>query len=423
METLNLSNITRQHILRAIREIEHFQPDLNASTVYDVVYKGKRYPPLELMRLAHRLANGTAEWAVAAGTTTNAYLEKLGFSVVQKRPLILNPPEDEGLLVLAEPKSAFRPAPEEATKVIPAIPQPLVLYQKPKKKQPEKYTRKKALAELFLSEEQLHKAQTALQHKKNIILQGPPGTGKTFLARRLAYLELGREDTDKIQTVQFHAAYAYEDFIQGYRPDTSGKFTLANGVFYDFCEKAKANPDQPYFFIIEEINRGNLSSIFGELLLLLEADKRGENFAVALPQGGQQFYVPENLFVIATMNTADRSLAPLDFALRRRFAFIKMAPVFDLPFRRFLEYRNTPDNLIDRIVSRLEQLNSVLAEDLQLGEGFRIGHSYFCYPPKEGGNEAWFEAIIENELVPLLEEYWFDAPAKATAAIRQLRGN
>jgi len=419
MKAFSLSGITRQHILQAIQEIERLRPDLHASTIYDVVYQGKHYPPLELMRLAHRLAHGTAEWALAAGEATNAYLEKLGFAVVQKRLLVVNTTADEGLMVLEEPVTPLSTVVKQPK--LPVLQDAPLPYQPIKQNQPEKYTRKKALAELFISDNALQKIQTILDLKKNIILQGSPGTGKTFLARRLAYLLAGSEDSERIKTVQFHAAYAYEDFIQGIRPDQTGAFKLTKGVFYEFCEKAKANPEMPYIFIIEEINRGNLGSILGELLFLLEADKRQESFAVALPQGDSYFYVPQNMYLIATMNTADRSLAPLDFALRRRFGFVKMAPVFGLPFRRFLEYRNTPDNLIDKIINRLEALNKDLAEDEHLGEGFQIGHSYFCHPPKAGGNDAWFSAIVENELVPLLEEYWIDKPAKVAAAIRQLR--
>ncbi|WP_051359871.1 AAA family ATPase [Adhaeribacter aquaticus] len=419
MKAFTLSGITRQHVLQAIREIDLRHPELNSSTVYDVVYRGKRYPPLELMRLAYKMANGTAEWALSAGVATNAYLERMGFAVVQKRPLFLSKALDIQLPPIMEQEQVALQTPEE---VLPTLPvraeEPIEFYAK--RKVVERYTLKKALAEIFISEEQLSNIRATLQQKKNIILQGPPGTGKTFLARRLAYLGLGYEDVGKVQTIQFHASFAYEDFIQGYRPDGEGKFVLMPGVFQQFCEKAKANPDTPYFFIIEEINRGNLRNIFGELLLLLEADKRGKEFAVALPSGGTPFYVPENLFVIGTMNTADQALVPLDFALRRRFGFAKMEPAFNTHFRRFLEYRNTPDALIDLIFSKLVALNKEIELDSYLGEGFRIGHSYFCHPPKSGGDINWYTNLVQHELAPLLEEYWSEKPAKAKEAIRML---
>ncbi|TGE19755.1 AAA family ATPase [Hymenobacter elongatus] len=266
-----------------------------------------------------------------------------------------------------------------------------------------------------------------MQRRHNLIVQGPPGTGKTFLARRLAWLGLGSTDAARIELVQFHPSYSYEDFIQGFRPDAQGVFRLTAGVLLDICQKAAAEPDKPYFLLIDEINRGNVSRIFGELLLLLETDKRGPGHAVRLPYApadAPRFFVPENLFVIGTMNTADRSLAPLDYALRRRFAFIRMTPEFGLPLQQLLAAHAVPTPVISRLVGRLTELNQAIADDPELGPDFQLGHSYFCQPPPNPAESAaWLAAILEQEIVPLLEEYWLDQPAKAAAHRRKLLGS
>jgi 5-methylcytosine-specific restriction protein B len=288
----------------------------------------------------------------------------------------------------------------------------------------EPYNRATALEELFINEEKLDNALAALHRRRNLILQGPPGTGKTFLARRLAWLELGATDARRIELVQFHPSYSYEDFVQGFRPDGKGTFRLTPGVLLDFCRKAAADPKQPYFLLIDEINRGNLSRIFGELLLLLEADKRGPMHAVRLPYAAAnepRFFVPENVFVIGTMNTADRSLAPLDYALRRRFAFVPLQPEFGTRLQDALAEREVPGAVIHRLITRMEELNQAIADDPELGPDFQIGHSYFCQPPADASTtDTWLTLILEQEIAPLLDDYWLDQPAKAAAHKKRL---
>lgn len=243
------------------------------------------------------------------------------------------------------------------------------------------YTLDDALEELFIKEEELLDILHLLKNKKNIILQGPPGTGKTFLAKRLAWLMSGTKDSSRIEMVQFHQSYSYEDFIRGYRP-TEEHFELKDGIFMQMCKKAKSDSqNRPYFLVIDEINRGNLSKIFGELMMLIEKDKRGEEFKVTLPYKKSReepdFYIPENLHLIGTMNTADRSLAMVDYALRRRFVFIDMMPNFGSKFKAHLNQKEVKDDLINKIVGRLESLNETISEETGLGPGFQIGHSYF----------------------------------------------
>ena len=278
------------------------------------------------------------------------------------------------------------------------------------------YTIDSALKDLFIEKEKFQKILELLERKKNIVLQGPPGVGKTFIAKKLAYAFIGKKDEDKIETIQFHQSYSYEDFMQGYRPTESGGFELKNGPFYRFCEKAKNDPKGKYVFIVDEINRGNLSKIFGELMLLLEKDKRGTEYAISLTYSSERFYIPKNLYFIGTMNTADRSLAIVDYALRRRFAFVNLEPVFNDKFKKFLANNGVAKNLAERIVEKLKNLNERLLDDNSLGKDYLIGHSYFCPnqdDAAENFDESWFNTIIETEIEPLLTEYWFDDPKKA----------
>lgn len=291
-----------------------------------------------------------------------------------------------------------------------------------------RYTKADALAELFLTERELDDILSRLRRKKNVILQGPPGVGKTFVAKRLAYTVMGAKDPSRVEMVQFHQSYAYEDFVQGYRPQEQGGFAVKQGVFYRFCLRAQRDPARPYFFVIDEINRGNLSKIFGELMLLIEHDKRGQDFAIPLTYSSgaeERFYIPDNLHLIGTMNTADRSLSLVDYALRRRFAFAELRPKFDSEkFADSLRKAGAGKSLVAKIRDRLSALNEAIASDTRnLGPGYCVGHSYFC--PDGSGvkpDEDWYAEVIESEVRPLLEEYWVDESAKVEEQLDRLLG-
>lgn len=262
----------------------------------------------------------------------------------------------------------------------------------------------------FISDTDFNQAVTLLKRKKNLILQGPPGVGKTFIARKIAYELMGYVNDAQIDMIQFHQSYSYEDFIQGLRPSKRG-FELRNGIFYTFCKLAIAHPDRKFFFIIDEINRGNLSKIFGELMMLIEVDKRGQKYAIKLTYAEDEedtFYVPDNLYIIGTMNTADRSLAIVDYALRRRFAFVNLQPIYDKNFRSFLSSMGISDNLIDHICTSVDKVNIKIINDSNLGNGFQIGHSYFCSFTDNQDENNWYNDVLTYEIKPLLEEIWFD---------------
>ena len=270
----------------------------------------------------------------------------------------------------------------------------------------EPYTSADFLSQVYISRKEYESIVSLLRHKKNIILKGAPGVGKTFAAKRLAYSMMGEKDDSRVKTVQFHQSCSYEDFVEGYRPAEDGGFSLSDGIFKKFCSLARAHSDLDHFFIIDEINRGNLSKIFGELLMLIESDKRGEEYSADLIYSGDSFSVPENLYIIGMMNTADRSLAMIDYALRRRFAFYTMKPAFDDPTFKS-QYENVSCELFHKAISAVENLNKVILSDSSLGAGFEIGHSYFCKKPEEI-NDVMVKNIITYEIIPTIEEYWFD---------------
>lgn len=270
------------------------------------------------------------------------------------------------------------------------------------------YTKEDFLSEVFMPEEEYDKLSGILRIKKNIILQGAPGVGKTFVAKRIAFSMMGVKDVERVMMVQFHQSYSYEDFIMGFRPSTDG-FELKRGAFYNFCKKAEIDGDNDYFFIIDEINRGNLSKIFGELFMLIENDKRG--VSLQLLYSDEKFSVPKNIYIIGMMNTADRSLAMLDYALRRRFAFFEIKPGFTTD--GFRKYRMSLENeKFDKLIACVESLNNAISNDESFGDGFCIGHSYFCNLLPDTINDQVLSGIVEYELIPLLKEYWFDEPTK-----------
>lgn len=279
----------------------------------------------------------------------------------------------------------------------------------------EAYTKDDFLNDVFIESKEYDRLVGLLEMKYNVILQGAPGVGKTYAAKRLAYSIMGEKDENRIKFVQFHQSYSYEDFIQGYRPRDNG-FDLKNGVFYDFCHKAENDIDRPYFFIIDEINRGNLSKILGELMMLIEKDHRGER--LNLLYLNEEFCVPKNIRIIGMMNTADRSLAMMDYALRRRFAFYSFEPAFKNP--KFIDYQESKKNKkFSNLIDAVEKLNEEIANDDNLGKGFEIGHSYFC--TDEDITDEWLNNVIEYEIKPLISEYWFDEPEKARNQIDDLK--
>ncbi len=282
----------------------------------------------------------------------------------------------------------------------------------------------------FLEDGELADAFERLKAKRNLILQGPPGTGKTWLAKRLGYALIGTKDREvsrkRLRSIQFHPSLLYEDFVRGWRPDGNGKLSLIDGLFLEAVKAAHDEPDRPLVVVIEEINRGNPAQIFGEMLTLLERDKRREDEAIELAYRhaeGERVFIPENLYVIGTMNIADRSLALVDLALRRRFAFVTLEPNLNDRWKAWCrEQAKIDDALITLIQKLFAELNNEIAGDRSLGPQFRIGHSYVT-PAKEDEIHdpgEWLRQIIETEIAPLLDEYWYDNPDRAKKLTRRL---
>jgi predicted RNA-binding protein with PUA-like domain len=342
------------------------------------------------------------------------------FKMVEKLPspidlsLLKSTPELENMEYMKNPQgSLFKVNPDEFDVIMDMIREDNPVS---KEEAHDAYDRKMFLDEVFISYNDYNQLESLLLRKKNLILQGAPGVGKTFAAKRLAYAIMGEKDDSRVLQVQFHQNYSYEDFVMGYKPNEDGGFELKNGIFYKFCKRAAADMEHKYFFIIDEINRGNLSKIFGELLMLIECDYRDKPIQMSYRE--EHFSVPSNVFIIGMMNTADRSLAMIDYALRRRFSFFEMKPGFESA--QFEEYvKKLLDPHLEKLVKAIIELNKVIAADDSLGSGFCIGHSYLC----ELGFHYDLESIVEYDIIPMLREYWFDNDEKYNLEAQKLRNS
>jgi 5-methylcytosine-specific restriction protein B len=404
--------INRDAVLRAIAECdevgrERFLRDhgFGKNRGYVVEHEGKEYDAKAVVGVAHGYASPHQQPLTggdfhSSNATVRRPLERLGFKVFHR------PRSTADARIEEEPRDDVRV--EAASS------------------QPGRYDTQNIVAEgCFVPRAELDQMVTRLRTKKNLILQGPPGTGKTWLAKRLGYSILGTNvPGEALRVVQFHPSLSYEDFVRGYRPGKNEKLELSDGIFLEAVRAALDEPDEAFVLVIEEINRGNPAQIFGEMLTLLEDTKRCREEALQLAyrhDPHERVFIPENLYIVGTMNVADRSLALVDLALRRRFAFFTLTPRLDAEWAAWCrEKGRLEDDVVTVIRDRLLQVNVTISEDRSLGEQFQLGHSFVT--PAEPVPEAWpwFRQIVETEIEPLLKEYWFDQPDKVRDARRSL---
>jgi 5-methylcytosine-specific restriction protein B len=375
---------------------------------YVIRHDGKEYDAKAIVGVAQGLANPeqpplTGKDFHSSDATVRQRLERLDFVVADRRT----------------PTSAAT-APETAATEEQAVAEPV------KERSQAAYGPQNIVSDgAFMPEAEITQMVARLQAKKNLILQGPPGTGKTWLAKRLGFAILETSAPgDALRVVQFHPSLSYEDFVRGYRPGGDGKLGLTDGVFLEIVQAARRRPDEDFVLVIEEINRGNPAQIFGEMLTLLENTKRQPEEALQLAYRhhlDERVYIPDNLYVVGTMNVADRSLALVDLALRRRFAFVTLRPLLESGWAAWCREKGKLSEEVLRVIAeRITEVNAIIAEDRSLGPQFQLGHSFVTPTAPVPDGWRWFREVVETEIDPLLNEYWFDQTAKAKEALASL---